>query len=102
MAGKKNFQGNSRATVFAEVSSSITTGGSRDYGQFSVGQYSRFTGAILTTGSLTIRVRTGVTSGVYQVSSNFAANSGATVFDALNYGQFVYFDITAAQSTVYA
>lgn len=42
------------------------------------------------------------TSGVFQVASNFAANSGVSVYDALNYGgQYAYFDIVAANSSVF-
>ena len=80
----------------------ITTGGSADLGQFNVGRYFRFTGLFSTVGSLTLRIRTGVVSGSFQVSSSFAVNSGASVLDCLNYGRFGYFDITAAQSTVYS
>jgi hypothetical protein len=36
------------------------------------------------------------------VSSNFAANSGVSVLDVLNFGQWAYFDITNARSTVYS
>lgn len=80
----------------------ITTGGSADFGACNVAGYSRFTGLWTTVGSLTLRVRTGVGSGNYQVSSSFAVNSGPGTFDVLNFGQQAYFDITLAQSTVYS
>ena len=102
MGNKHLLDGHSRRVLISAVSSGITTGGSADLGQFEVRQFSRFTGLFSTVGSLTFRTRTGVTSGSYQVSSNFAANSGASVYDALNFGQFAYFDITTAQSTIYS
>jgi hypothetical protein len=91
-----------RKQLITQKNAAITTGGSADFGQFNVGRYSRLTGLVSTVGSLTLRIRTGVVSGSYQVSSSFAANSGASVIDCLNFGQYGYFDITAAQSTVYS
>ena len=66
------------------------------------GQYSRFTGLWSTVGSLTLRLRSGVASGSFQVSSVFAINSGPGTFDVLNYGQVLDVAITAANSTVYS
>jgi len=40
----------------------------------------------------------GVHSGDYQVSSSFVVNSGPQLFDVLNYGLYVNFTVTAAQS----
>jgi hypothetical protein len=91
-----------RKPLVSQHNANITTGGSADFGQFNVARFSRFTGLFSTVGSLTLRIRTGVLSGSFQVSSNFAVNSGASALDCLNFGQYGYFDITAAQSTVYS
>jgi hypothetical protein len=40
----------------------------------------------------------GVHSGDYQVTSSVVINSGATIFDQLNYGLYVNFTVTAANS----
>ena len=93
--------GHSRQALVEQNQQDITTGGSADFGQFSVARYSRFTGLWSTVGSLTLRYRMGVASGAFQVSSTIAVNSGPGVIDVLNYGQFADFAITAARSTVY-
>lgn len=40
----------------------------------------------------------GVHSGDYQVTSSIVINSGATLFDQLNYGLYANFSIIAANS----
>jgi hypothetical protein len=40
----------------------------------------------------------GVHSGDYQVASSFVVNFGPQLFDVLNYGVYVNFSVTAAQS----
>jgi hypothetical protein len=85
----------------SDVDQSITTGSSKDFGQFRVKEFSRFAGLWTTIGSLTLRIRTGASSGVFQVSSLMAVNSGTFVFDFPNYAQWAHLDITQAQSTVY-
>jgi hypothetical protein len=91
-----------RKPFISVASGAITTGGSADLGGFTVAGYARFVGMYSTVGSLTLRMRTGVASGNYQVSSSFAVNSGIGNIDVLNYGNAGYFDITAAQSTQYS
>jgi hypothetical protein len=91
-----------RKQLITQKNAAITIGGSADFGAFNVGRYCRFTGLVSTVGSLTLRISTGVASGSFQFSSNFAANSGASVIDCLNFGQYGYFDITVAKSTVYS
>jgi hypothetical protein len=49
-------------------------------------------------GSVTVRWRMGVQSGNFQVSSSVVINSGAAVFDQLNYGKFTEFGFVAANS----
>ncbi len=99
---KINFvDGHSRRQLIGQVNASISTGGSADFGAYDVTPYSRFTGFISTIGSIGFRMRTGVVSGTYQVSSLITANSGMSLIDLLNYGRSAYFDITQAQSTAY-
>jgi hypothetical protein len=69
-----------------------------DLGTYQVGRFSRFTGMWSGISSATIRYRMGVHSGDYHVSSSFVVNSGPSVFDALNYGLYVNFQVTAALS----
>jgi hypothetical protein len=48
---------------------------------------------------MTLRRQMGVhSSGNYQVTSSGVINSGGAVFDVLNYGLYVNFTITAANS----
>jgi hypothetical protein len=49
-------------------------------------------------GSMTLRWQMGVHSGDYQVTSSVVINSGATTFDQVNYGLYVNFTVTAANS----
>jgi hypothetical protein len=87
---------------FVNVSSgTITTGGSADFGAFNAGGFARFTGLVSTQASLSIRIRSGISSGSYIVSSAFAVSSGVFPFEVVNFGLSAYFDITAAQSTAY-
>jgi hypothetical protein len=55
-------------------------------------------GLFQSVGSMTLRWQMGVHSGDYQVTSSIVINSGNTVFDQLNYGLYVNFTITAANS----
>lgn len=75
-----------------------TIPGSTDLGTFQCGGFSRFTGIFSTVGSMTLRYQMGVNSGNYQVSSSIVVNSGGAVFDVINYGLYVNFTITAANS----
>jgi hypothetical protein len=47
---------------------------------------------------MTLRWQMGVHSGNFQVTSSIVINSGATIFDQLNYGIYVNFTVTAANS----
>jgi hypothetical protein len=51
-----------------------------------------------TVGSLTLRWQMGVHSGDFQVTSSIVINSGNTVFDQVNYGLYVNFTVTVANS----
>ena len=77
-----------------------TIPGSTDLGTYQVGGFSRFCGMFLSVGSMTLQWRLGVHSGDYQVTSSIVINSGASVFDQINYGLYVNFTITAANSQV--
>jgi hypothetical protein len=71
---------------------------STDLGTYQVGGFSRFTGLFQSVGSMTLRWQMGVHSGNFQVTSSIVINSGATIFDQLNYGIYVNFTVTAANS----
>ena len=75
-----------------------TIPGSTDLGTYQTGGFSRLTGIFSTVGSMTLQYRMGVHSGNYQVTSSVVINSGGTVFDVLNYGLYVNFTLTAANS----
>jgi hypothetical protein len=49
-------------------------------------------------GSMTLRRQMGVHSGEYQVTGSVVTNSGGTIFDQLNYGPYVNFTVTGANS----
>ena len=102
MSSFRFLDGISRKALVAEVNANITDGASRDYGQFRTSEFTKFAGLWSTVGSLTLRIRSGVSSGVFQVTSTMAVNSGVAVFDFPNYAQWTYLDITAANSTVYS
>jgi hypothetical protein len=75
-----------------------TVPGSTNLGTFECGGFSRFTGMFSTVGSMTLRWQMGVHSGDYQVTSSIVINSGGSTFDVLNFGLYVNFTITAANS----
>ncbi len=87
MAKVRFVDGHSRRALVQQIANAISTGGSVDFGAYDVTQFSRFTGFISTVGSLTFRMRTGVQSGTYNVSSLITANSSVTIIDVLNYGR---------------
>ena len=101
--------GHGRRPLVSDVTSQITQGGSRDFGQFDVSRYSRLSGYILANSvgntGLTFRWRFSPQSGgPWQVTSSTTVSSGASAFsgtivDVVNYGRFAYFDITAVDST---
>ena len=78
--------------------SPTTIPGSTDLGTYQVGGFSRFVGMFSSVGSLTLRWQMGTHSGDYQVTSSIVINSGASVFDQVNYGLYVNFAVTAANS----
>jgi hypothetical protein len=71
-----------------------------DLGTYQTGGFSRLTGIFSTVGSMTLRYQIGVHSGNYQVTSSVVINSGASVFDVLNFGLYVNFTVTQANSQV--
>ena len=90
-------QGHARRTLVSTTGMTIV--GSTLLGTFNVQQYSRFTGLLSVVGSATLRYQLGVSSGTYQVSSSFVANSGGSAFDVLNLGGNVAeFSFSAANS----
>ena len=96
---------NVRHARFALFRNPATPGGTpsrvdsgSDLGTFQVGGFSRFVGMFQSVGSLTLQWRMGVHSGDYQVTSSMVINSGNVIFDQLNYGVYVNFTITAANS----
>lgn len=100
--------GHGRRPLVSDTSSQLTAGGSRDFGQFDVGRYSRFAGYFQATSvgitGLTFRWRfSPVSGGPWQITSSTIITSGATAFsgtiiDIINYGQYAYFDILSADS----
>jgi hypothetical protein len=77
-----------------------TIPGSTDLGTYQTGGFSRLTGIFSTVGSMTLQYRMGVHSGNYQVTSSVVINSGGSTFDVLNFGLYVNFTVTAANSQV--
>lgn len=75
-----------------------TIPGSTNLGTFVVGGFSRFVGVIGTVGSMTLQWQMGCHSGDFQVTSSIVINSGQTIFDQINYGLYVNFTVTAANS----
>ena len=69
-----------------------------DMGTFQVEKFSRLAGLFSVVGSNTFRMQFGPSSGPYFVSSTTVVNSGGSVIDAINYGQFVNFGFTLAVS----
>jgi hypothetical protein len=69
-----------------------------DLGTFQCGGFARLVGMWGGISSATLRYQMGVQSGDYQVSSSFVVNSGPQLFDVLNFGVYVNFTVTAAQS----
>ena len=67
-------------------------------GTYAVQRYSSVGGMIQCVGSLTVQARFGTSSGNYQVSSSFAANSGGSSFSMTNPGLFASFNLLAASS----
>ena len=83
-------------TVPGETNTTIP--GSTDLGTYHCGGFNRFVGLFSTVGSMTLRWQMGVYSRNFQVTSSILINSGATIFDAVNFGRFVNFTVTAANS----
>src|SRR5262245_15778374 len=77
-----------------------TIPGSTNLGTYQVGGFSRFTGLFQTVGSMTLQWQMGVHSGdfQFQVTSSIVVNSGNSLIDVTNYGLYVNFTITAANS----
>src|SRR5215468_3511243 len=67
-------------------------------GTFPVGQFARINGLFSTISSLTLAYRMGADSGNFIVTSSVVINSGASVFDVINYGRVVNFQVTAGTS----
>ena len=101
--------GHGRRPLVSDVTSQITQGGSRDFGQFDTARYSRFTGYIVANSvgntGLVLRHRFAIASGgPYQVTSSTTVTSGASAYSGslinlLNFGRYTYFDITLVDST---
>ena len=95
--------GHGRNNLFSRVGSQATQGGSIDFGQFEVQQFSRFTGLIrpdsVGATGLTFRWRMGINSGAFQVSSSVTVGSGGAAFDQINFGRYTDFSFTAIDST---
>ena len=102
--------GHGRRPLIFDVSSQISQGGSRDFGQFEVDRYSRLTGYIVANSvgntGLVFRRRFAITSGgPWQATSSTTVSSGAggfsgTVIDRItNFGRFLYADIVSVDST---
>ena len=96
---------NVRHGKFVLFRSPTTPGGTNTFinsgtnlGIFPTGGFSRLTGIFSTVGSLTLQWQFGVHSGNYQVTSSLVINSGASILDVLNFGLYVNFTVTAANS----
>ncbi len=94
--------GHSRRTLFSEVGT-VTQGGSHEFGQFDVNQYSRLTGLLSfpaagATG-ITFQWRMGINSGTFEVTSNQTGISTTLALDETNHGIFADFTITSVDST---
>jgi hypothetical protein len=73
-----------RKPLVSVNSGAITTGGSMDLGAFSVAGFPRFSGILSTVGSLSIRLRTGISLGNYQSSSLWSVGSGFSAMECPN------------------
>lgn len=101
--------GHGRRPLVFDVTSQVTQGGSRDFGQFDVSRYSRLSGYIVANSvgntGLVLRHRFAAASGgPYQVTSSTTITSGSTAFsgtiiDLINYGRYAIFDIISVDST---
>lgn len=94
----------SRQALVTQSSGSVANSGA-DFGAKRVGGFTRITGLASVIGSMSIRMRTGISeTGPFFVSSTWIVNSGPNILDAPNYGSWTYFDITASlsQSPVFA
>src|SRR5262245_59878356 len=63
-------------------------------------RFSRFTGLFSIIGSATFVYRMGIATGVYQVTSSMVINSGGSVLDVINYGQFSEMFFSAINSQI--
>ena len=82
--------GQTKHTLFSGTAASVP--GSTGLGAYSTSKYARFGGVLSVVGSVTLRWRMGIDDGNYQVTSSVVINSGAAVFDVLNYGRFTDFN----------
>ena len=87
-----------RRTLFSNTALSMPGSDGAVLGVFPVAGYARLTGFVSVVGSATLRVRTGASSGVYNVTSTSVANSGAVNFDSLIFGPVVEVALTPAAS----
>lgn len=86
--------------LFERVGSEATQGSSVDFGPFPVREFSRLVGQFFAdSAGLTFRWRYGINSGAFQVTSTTLVQTGGTVFDELNYGQFIDFSFTQINTT---
>jgi len=101
--------GHGRRPLISDVTSQVSQGSSRDFGQFETARYSRLSGYIQASSvgntGLTLRWRFSPRSGgPFQATSSTTISSGAsafsgTIIDLINYGQYTAFDIISVDST---
>lgn len=100
MPGSILIDGQSRKTLISRVTSQATQGSSVDFGQVDTRLFSRFVGFVHPgTGSVTLRIRSAITSGGPWSVSSTQVCSTVTVVDVVNVSKFSNFAFSAVQST---
>jgi hypothetical protein len=111
MAGSAVFiVGHARIPLISRVGSAITQGGSAgspnpssaDFGAIDVSKFSGISGyvrcdSVGATGA-SLRVRYGINSGTYHITSTMPITSGGVIYDQVNYGRVADFAITGTDS----
>ena len=91
--------GQQRVTL-VNTATAVASGGTVDFGTFPSNMFARLGGMFSVVGSFSFRYQMGVASGTYLVSSTTVINSGALVFDQIQYGAFINLGFTAVVSSV--
>jgi hypothetical protein len=90
--------GHARRALVHNASLTMTGSSGSSFGEFQVGQFSRLAGMFSIVGSATFRYAMGAVSGTSIVTSSFVVNSGASVFDLVQYGHWAALSFSQAAS----